>query len=96
MTMREVFAKIEGYNEIAARLGTDKARICFSDVTREPIIGYIKCGTYKEFSRAVRHEYQEEIAGKILKASNWEINGTLTVVWAGGIATYLAELTTEY
>ena len=92
MTMKEMFKKIEAYNEIAEMMKTDKAQIYFANVEGTWSSGE-HCKTYREFTKYVRYEYHKEIADKILKADGWEIDGELEIEWRGGIARYSAELT---
>ena len=95
MTMKELFKKIEAYNEIAKIMGTDKAQIYFADV--DPKFGTSLGGEHFDdfvaFRKYVRGEYHKEIADKILKADCWDFDQDFTFEWAGGTATYTAELT---
>lgn len=95
MKMRDIFKKVEAYNEIADMMRTDKAQIYFADVMGTWSHGE-HCKTYREFTKYVKDEYQKEIADKILKLDGWEIDGELEIEWAGGIARYSPQLTTVY
>ena len=96
MKLREVFNKIESYNEIAEMMGTDKAQIVLVD-HYDPngfftsVEGHFK--TYKELRKFVKSEYQTEVADKLLKATDWEIDGEpISFQWAAGACYYGIEL----
>ena len=95
MTMREIFRKVETYNEIAETMRTQKAAILFYD--RD--LGFFRLGeefkTYQEFAKYVRRELVKEIADKVLKDDCWEIDGGIEFDWAGGIAHYEIELVAQ-
>lgn len=93
MTMRELFKKIDAYNEIAHMMGTDKARIYFYDISDGISLGGERFDDYGIFRKYVKSEYQKEIADKILKADCWDFDKDFTFEWAGGTATFSAELT---
>jgi len=76
MTMKEMFKKVETYNEIAELMGTDKAKISFYDL---PCFGGIHFSNYKEFSKYIRQEYIKEIADAILKHDGWEIDKEIEI-----------------
>ena len=80
MTMKELFKKVDTYNEIAEMMGTDKAKL---------VLTYIdiitKCEgsfkTYKEFTKFVKSEYQKEVAENLIKSKDWELDGEITFQW---------------
>lgn len=93
MTLREMFKKVETYNEIAELMRTDKASIYFAERVRAGII----CSgqhfrSYSDLSKYIRREFFKEVADKLLKADNWEIDGEMEISFAGRTFTYLAEL----
>lgn len=95
MKLREVFNKIESYNEIAEMMGTDKAQIVLVDyydnVGFTSVEGHFK--TYKELRKFAKSEYQTEVADKLLKATDWEINGEpISFQWAAGACNFGIEL----
>ena len=80
MTMKELFKKVDTYNEIAEMMGTDKAKLVLTDID---II--TKCEgsfkTYKEFTKFVKSEYQKEVAENLIKSKDWELDGEITFQW---------------
>ena len=80
MTMKELFKKVETYNEVAEMMGTDKAKLVLTDID---II--TKCEgsfkTYKEFTKFVKSEYQKEVAENLIKSKDWELDGEITFQW---------------
>lgn len=77
MTMKEMFKKVETYNEIADMMCSRKANICFSDNTFTA-----ECfEDYNSFRKFIKREYTAEVADKILKANSWEIDGKMTIEW---------------
>ena len=78
MTLKEMFKKVETYNEIAELMRTYKTMISFYD-----------CGayhgqrvkSYDELRRWVRKEYIKEIADQILKCDTWEFDKAITFEW---------------
>lgn len=92
MTMKEMFKKVETYNEIAEMMRTDKAYICFADIQGTWSHGE-RFTTYPDFRKYIRSEYHKEIADKILKSEEFEIDGEINFTWSGGDATFSAELT---
>lgn len=95
MTMRELFKKIETYNEIAEMMGTHKAKIAL--VEKDIIAmcaGTFK--TYKEFAKFVKDEFFPDVAENLIKSKDWELNGEITFQWGWekeNTATYSVELT---
>lgn len=82
MTLREMFKKVETYNEIANLMHTDKAVIEFS----EGIVTHEKFDSYKEMSKFIKREYIKEVADKILKA-DWELDGEIEFSWTDAFGT---------
>lgn len=92
MTLKEMFKKVEAYNEIADMMKTDKAQIYFHDCS-----GCCSFGehftSFKELRKYIKNEYMPEIAEKLLEADNWELDGEVEIEWRGGIDRFGAELT---
>ena len=95
MTMKEIFKKIESYNEIAEMIGTDKAKIILTDNEGS----YPKCEgsfrTYKEFTKFVKDEYFKDVAENLIGSKDWELDGTITFHWGWdkeNISTYGVEI----
>ena len=82
MTLREMFKKVETYNEIASLMHTTKAVIEFS----EGIVTHEKFDSYKEMSKFIKREYFKEVAEKILKA-DWELDGDIKFSWTDAFGT---------
>lgn len=77
MTLKEMFKKVDTYNEVAEVMHTDKAVIHFSDSYY-----YGKdFETYDSFRKYIRKEYISEVVNLILKESNWEMDGEITTEW---------------
>ena len=83
MTMKELFKKVETYNEIAEMMGTDKAKLVLTDIDDK--FGYAKVEgsfkTYKEFTKFVKDEYFKDVAENLIKSKDWEMDGEITFQW---------------
>ena len=75
MKIKEMFKKVEGYNELAEVIGTEKAHIWFADKICESITDGESFTDYNEFRKYVRREYLKDIADFILNSDEWEMNG---------------------
>lgn len=74
MTIKELFKKVETYNEIAELLGNRSAKIYFY------IFPYDESfSTYKAFSKYIRTEYLKEMADEILKYDGFKAGETATI-----------------
>lgn len=94
MTLKEMFKKVEAYNEIAELMRTDKAVIYL----------YSKdCHTGKEFSKYedlrkwVRKEFIKGTADRVLNHDGWEFDKEYTFNWIDNFgwefnSTFTAEL----
>ncbi len=96
MTMKEMFKKIEVYNEIAEMIGTTKAKIALTSTKN----GFTNCEetfkTYKEFTKFVKDEYFPDVAENLIKSKEWEMGGEITFNWGWDndhTSTFGAELT---
>ena len=75
MTLKEIFKKVETYNEIAEIMLTHKAKIYF--YTREPgsIFRYgDSFESYDNFRKYIKKEYYTETANVILKSCSFEMD----------------------
>ena len=83
MTMKEMFKKVEAYNEIAELMGTDKAKIVLIDIEEIPYFTRVEGSfkTYKEFTKFVKDVYQKEVAENLIKSKDWEMDGEITFQW---------------
>lgn len=68
MTAKELFKKVETYNEVAEIMQVQKARIYFT---------YGFCSgehfrTFADFRKYVRAEFFKDVADMILKCDEWE------------------------
>lgn len=91
MTMKEMFKKIEAYNDIADLMRSTKAKISLEDgdgCCRQ--MG--RFSNYEEFSKFVKHEYIKEVADKLLKYDNWDVDKEITFSWTGGVCKFAAYL----
>lgn len=95
MTMKEMFKKVETYNEIAELMGTEKAKIL---LVEKDII--TKCAgtfkTYKEFTQFIKDEYFPDIVENLIKSKDWELDGEIEFKWGWNkenTAKYGVELT---
>ena len=91
MKMKDMFKKVETYNEIAEIMLTQKAKIIFGEKWYHE-----EFKNYDDFKKYVRHEYIKEVADKILNSEDWEIDGTLEIPWSDGTSTYFAEIVSTY
>ena len=77
MTMKEMFKKVEAYNEMAEFMRTDKAVICYCD----NCFTAARLESFDSFRKYIRREYVKEIADAVLKFSDWEFNKEITLEW---------------
>lgn len=93
MTMKEMFQKVEAYNEITVLMKSEKANIYFADMTSGFPIGGEHFNDYSDFRKFIRREYFKDVADKILKGDFWEIDGESEIITdAGRTLTFTAEL----
>lgn len=70
MTIKEMLKKVDGYNEVAEMVCTEKVELrvrCgygLSDLVKD----------YKSFAKYVRETYIKEIADAVLKCDKYELN----------------------
>ena len=73
MTLKDMFKKVENYNELAELMRVQKAAIRYNEEFTLKTFD-----NYKEFRKFVKDEYLEEVAAEIL-ASNFEFDGTTEI-----------------
>ena len=72
MKMKEMFKKVEGYNEISELVNGDKIHVWFAE---NSVISFGKSFTeYNEFRKYIRREYFKDVADFILGSDEWEMN----------------------
>ena len=95
MKMKEMFKKVETYNEIAELMNTHKAKIQFGEKFHSE-----RFVNFSEFKKYIHSEYIDEVAEKILKSEEWEIDGEVEIKWGEGMfsgaSTYFVELVSNY
>lgn len=74
MKLRELFKKVEAYNELAEIMNTFKAHIWFADKTFSTSAFGYPFATYAGFRKYIRCEYIKEVADAILSSDDWQIN----------------------
>ena len=94
MTMKELFKKVEGYNEIAQIIGTYKAEIELFEKDNGITLGHEHFDSYEMFRKYIKAEYVKEVADKLIKADCWMFDEEITFDWAGGTANFIVELVT--
>ena len=78
MTLREMFKKVEAYNEIAVLMRTQEAKISFVD--RGCHFGE-DFEDFKSLNKYVKTEYIKELAELVLKSDEWEFDKEINFVW---------------
>lgn len=96
MTMKEMFKKVETYNEVAEMMRTDKASVYFYDTNGSWTSGE-HFRTYNDFRKHIRNEYIKEVADLILKADTFEMDSETSFIYKDRfgeetISTFGAEL----
>lgn len=80
MTLKELFKKVEAYNEIADLMNSRKAKINF--YVREQGICFGEVfDSYESLRRHVRKEYIKELADVVLKSSEYEMDKEIEVTY---------------
>jgi hypothetical protein len=74
MKIKELFKKLEGYNELAELMNTEKAHIWFGDKLCTVITNGDSFTDFSKFRKYVRKEYFKEVADFILNSDGWEFN----------------------
>lgn len=73
MKIKDVFKKVEGFNELAELMNADKAVVWFADKIG-PITDGHSISSYETFRKHIRKEYFKDVADFILNDDGWEIN----------------------
>ena len=87
MTLKQIFKKVENYNELATMMGNKTARIYFHEVfIRDPeerakidkkrryLFEFGETfESYKVLEKFIRCEYDAELAEEFIKSKDWEI-----------------------
>jgi len=98
MTIKEMFKKVETYNEVAELMRETKAKIYFASGN------YHYSGEsftdYNSFRKWIKKEYIKEVAEIILKDDSWEFDGERELTWtdffgAEHTMNYVAELVAQ-
>lgn len=94
MTLKELFKKVEAYNEIAALMGTTPARIFFNT---DPQFGF---GEYFEnftdMKKYIKEEYIDPLADMVLKYKEWDFDKQADFLWTDSFGDdHLVILTAE-
>lgn len=74
MKIKEMFKKVEGYNELAEVMNAEKAHIWFADKLCCSLTDGDSFTDYSEFRKYVRREYVKDVADFILNSDEWEMN----------------------
>lgn len=93
MKLKDIFRKVEAYNEIAEMMRTTKARIFFGDIIFARCIGGAHFSSYKELSQFVRREFYPAVAKMVLEFDGWEIDEEHTFEFENRQLTFTVELT---
>lgn len=80
MKIKELFKKVEAYNEVAELMHTNKAKIQFGEVFYSERFEH-----YSDFCKYVKREYIKEVAEKILNADNVEFDSEIVIEYGTDI-----------
>lgn len=97
MTLKELFKKVETYNEIAEMMHSRKAKIHFYMRASGCNICFGESfESFESLRKYIRNEYLKETADAILKCSDWELDQEIEIAYAdhfgSHIETFCAEL----
>ena len=92
MTIKELFKKVETYNEIAELMNTRKASISFYDYG---VFHGESFETFNEFRKWLRGTYIKEMADVILKLSDWEFDKKVTIKHTDYFGTSIEEFSAD-
>ena len=90
MKIRDIFKKVEVYNEVAELMYSAKAEIKFGEDWHSE-----RFDNYEDFRKYVRKEYITEVADKILKFEEWEIDSEKEIEWSGGTSKFFLDLVSK-
>ena len=75
MTLKEMFKKVEAYNEIATMMGSRKAKISFYMKASGCNIRFGESfDSFDSLRKYARSEYLKELADAVLKFDSWEMD----------------------
>lgn len=83
MTVKELFKKMDVYNECAELMLTEKAQIYFEDTTIGLAFGE-SFKTYEAFRKYIRKEYFKNVADQILSGKDWDFEKKIVVEGSHG------------
>lgn len=95
MTMRELFKKVEAYNEMAVLMNADKAAISFAQIDNGISFGSERYNNFADFRKLVKRDYMPEVAQKILTAKDCAFDSEFKFDWRGGVAKFAVALVSE-
>lgn len=91
MKIKDIFKKVETYNELAEIMQTTKVQISFGEKWHSE-----KFDNFNDFKKYIRHEYVKDIVDGILNSEDWEIDGEIEIEWEGRKWKYFAELVSKW
>ena len=92
MTLKDLFKKVETYNEIAEMMRTYKAKIYFCD----SFFSGEHFDTFEALRKYARKEYIKDLADRVLKFDGWEFDKGITFEWTDSFGdTMTVTLTAE-
>ena len=83
MKIKEMFKKVDVYNELAELIVTDKAVVWFAEELG-PVTDGHSFSDYETFRKHVRREYIKDVADFILNDDGWEMNSNRKYINAHG------------
>ena len=91
MKIRDIFKKVETYNEVAEIMQTTKAEVSFGEFYHSE-----RFDNYEDFRKYVRREYITEFADKVLKFEEWEIDSEKEIEWSGGTSKLSLDIVSKW
>ena len=85
MTIKELFAKVNAYNELAELMHVSKAKVSFYDYG---IFHGETFDSFKDFRKWLKKNYIDEVAEPILKLTNVEFDKEFTVDYTDSFGSY--------
>lgn len=101
MTIKEMFEKVESYNEIAEMMLSCKVKIHFCTLLPGTNLRYGNSfSDYDSFSKYISDEYFDSIANLIMEFSGWDFDTETkfeyTDYWGDHIETFCADLVAAF
>lgn len=82
MTLKELFKKVEAYNEIAEMMHSRKAKIHFYMRASGCNICFGESfESFESLRKYIRNEYLKEMADAVLKCSDWELDQEMEITY---------------